>query len=68
MKKNINNMKEKDYLDKSFFRTKVKFGLVCLATLKDIEKINEYIARHPEIKPVYQKVSVNTLRILEGEA
>jgi len=52
-------------IDKSVFGTKLKYGLVCVATLDDIDKLNTYIAQHPGIKPIYQKVSVNYLRILE---
>lgn len=61
----ISNSNNSENIDKSVFGTKLKYALVCVATLDDIDKLNTYIAQHPEIKPIYQKVSVNYLRILE---
>jgi len=53
-------------INPSFFRTKVKFGLVCLASLQDIEEIQQSIAQHPDVKIIYTKVSLDKLRIVEG--
>lgn len=63
-----NNMKNRENNKKPVFGTRLKYAFVCMATLDDINKINEYIARQPGIKPIYQKISVKSLRILEGEA
>jgi len=53
-------------INPSFFRTRVKFGLVCLASLQDIEEIQKSMARHPDVKIIYTKVSLGKLRIVEG--
>jgi len=51
-KKNKNWGTTMSDINNSFFKTKVTYGLVCLANLEDIKKLNWYIARQPEIKTV----------------
>ena len=60
------NYKDNNDIRETLSRTKIKFGFTGLATLNDIDALNEYLAHHPEITIFYRKVSVNSLRIVEG--
>ena len=51
-----------------FLTTIVSYGIVFRASLDDIQSLKEVLVKkYPGIKIVYQKVSADKLRIVEGD-
>lgn len=48
-----------------FLNTYINYGIVVRGTLEEITKIKEHLASIPDVKLVYQKLSINNLLIQE---
>ena len=53
--------------ENSFLQTVISYGIVIRASFEDVQSIKKVLTRYPNIKIVYQKSSVEKLRIVEGD-
>lgn len=67
--KEINKGKEINEIENNFLETVVSQALVMRGNFGDIQALKkDLVDRYPHIKIVYQKASVNKLRIVEEES
>lgn len=64
----VNPPKENDEQEHNdFLKSNFCFGLVTISDVATIEKIKKYVAKQPNVKIIYQRLSTNKLWIVEKE-
>ena len=54
-------------IDPAFFNVPVNYGVIYRAPLKDIQLVDAELSKHPTLKVIFTKVSLQPLWIIEKE-